>query len=461
MEFELKTIDNQPLRDAAEPAAKVFAVLAFGLLAALLILIAISPNHLLYDERYYMQASHLLAKTGSFRILMETKTDIAAGPLYPYFHVIASPLTGLTAPGIRYVNFICLLTSIAGIAWTLRLMGHEKPWYRAAMLLAVPMMWPTSGLALTELPALALACLAVALAVQGTVTTIAPRRLLAFAISGLCAGLAVTGRQTYLPALAGYVLLALGERRLTLPALLALATASLAIAPMLAAWGGLTPPWQAQLRQGLMPEYGVLSYIYLATAIALIAPGFFRPIFISPRQRWYLVGAVGVAALACAASGFRIAVASRVVDKLPVGLQSIAQLGATVTMVALATAFVIAGLANVINLRRDRVFLLFVVLALALAGTAVGVSHQFSSRYVLAAFPFALLGVQQWWHVDRWAVARLGLGSALGLFSLMAYYWNEPPPDPATSVSSLTVLQRESGAVRATSTHRTVAAEGL
>ena len=457
----MNNIDSQPLRDASESTAKVYALLAVGLLAVLLILIAVSPHYPLYDERYYMPASHLLAETGSFRILMQTKTDIAAGPLYPYLHVIASPLTGLTPPAIRYVNFICLLTSIAAIAWTLRLMGHEKPWYRAAMLLAVPMIWPTSGLALTELPALALACLAVALAAEGTVTNNALRRLLAFALSGLFAGLAVTGRQTYLPALAGYLLLALGERRLTLPVLLALAAASLAIAPMLFAWGGLTPPWQSQLRQGLMPEYGVLSYIYLATAIALIAPGFFRPIFVSPRHRWLLLGAVGVAVLACTVSGFRIAVASRVVDKLPLGIQSIAQLGATVIMVALAAAFVIAGLANVVNLRRERGFLLFALLTLALAGTAIAVSHQFSSRYVLAAFPFALLGVQRWWQLDRWAVARLGLGSALGMFSLTAYYWNAPPPDPATSAGSMTVNQRELGTVRAMSTIRAVAASGF
>ena len=445
----MNSVDKQHLHDASESTAKVYALLAVGLLALLLILIAVSPHHTLYDERYYMQSSHLLAETGSFGILMQTRTDIAAGPLYPYLHVVASPLTGLSTPAIRYVNFTCLLTSLAAIAWTLRLMGYEKPWYRAAMLLAVPMMWPTSGLALTELPALALACLAVALAAEGIVTDKAPRRLLAFALSGLFAGLAVTGRQTYLPGLAGYLLLALGERRLRLPVLLALAAASLALAPMLLAWGGLTPPWQSQLRQGLVPEYGVLSYIYLATAIALIAPGFFRPIFVSPRQRWFLVGAVGAAVLTCAATGFRIAVASRVVDKLPLGVQSIAQLGATVIMVALAAAFVIAGLANVVNLRRERVFLLFALLALALAGTAIAVSHQFSSRYVLAAFPFALLGVQRWWQLDRWAVARLGLGSALGMFSLTSYYWNEPPPDSKISPASSAASQSEFDAVRA------------
>ena len=413
--------------------AKAYAPLAIGLLVLLAVLIAVSPALLIYDERYYMQASRILAASGSFDVLMHTRSDIAAGPLYPYLHVIASPLTGLAAPAIRYVNFACLLTTLAAIAWTLRSMGQSAPWLRAAMLLAVPMMWPTSGLALTELPALALVALAVALAGQGMVTASASTRLGAFALSGLLAGIAITGRQTYLPALAGYVLLAFGERRLTVPALVALVLAGAALAPMVLAWHGLTPPWQTMVSQGLVPEYGVLAFVYLATATVLIAPGFFRSVYTHPNLRWLMLAAVVAAILVCAVTGFRIAVASRVIDKLPQLLQVPAQIGATVVMVSLAAAMLIAGLANLSDLRRDRVFVLLVLLALALDGTAIAVSHQFSSRYVLAAFPFALLAVQRWWTCDGWAVLRLGLGASLGLASLAAYYWNEPPEVPATS----------------------------
>ena len=406
-----------------------------ALLLVLAVLIAISPARLIYDEVYYMQAVHILAASGSFDVLMHTRSDIAAGPLYPYLHVVASPLTGLAAPAIRYVNFACLLITLAALAWTLRLMGQSTPRLRAAMLMSVPMMWPTSGMALTELPALALVSLAVALVGHGIVTWSGPVRLGAFALSGLLAGIAITGRQTYLPALAGYALLAIGERRLTVPALAALALAGAALTPMLIAWHGLTPPWQTQLSQGLVPEYGVLAFVYLASATALIAPGFFRSVYAKPNLRWVTLAAVMVAVVVCIVTGFRIAVASRVVDKLPHLLQVPAQIGATVFTVSLAAAMVIAGLVNLVELRRDRIFVLLVVLALTLDGTAIAVSHQFSSRYVLAAFPFALLALQRWWQCDGWAVFRLGLGATMGLASLMAYYWNEPPASPTGQVA--------------------------
>ena len=406
-----------------------------ALLLVLAVLIAISPARLIYDEVYYMQAVHILAASGSFDVLMHTRSDIAAGPLYPYLHVVASPLTGLAAPAIRYVNFTCLLITLAALAWTLRLMGQSTPRLRAAMLLSVPMMWPTSGMALTELPALALVSLAVALVGHGIMTRSGPVRLGAFALSGLLAGIAITGRQTYLPALAGYALLAIGERRLTVPALAALALAGAALTPMLIAWHGLTPPWQTQLSQGLVPEYGVLAFVYLASATALIAPGFFRSVYAKPNLRWVTLAAVMVAVVVCIVTGFRIAVASRVVDKLPHLLQVPAQIGATVFTVSLAAAMVIAGLVNLVELRRDRIFVLLVVLALTLDGTAIAVSHQFSSRYVLAAFPFALLALQRWWQCDGWAVFRLGLGATMGLASLMAYYWNEPPASPTGQVA--------------------------
>ena len=132
-----------------------YRITVTGLLLLLAVLIAVSPARLIYDEVYYMQAAHILATSGSFDVLMHTRSDIAAGPLYPYLHVLASPLTSFAAPAIRFVNFACLLITLAALAWTLRLMRQSTPWLRAAMLLAVPMIWPTSGMALTELPALA------------------------------------------------------------------------------------------------------------------------------------------------------------------------------------------------------------------------------------------------------------------------------------------------------------------
>ena len=69
-------------------------------------------------------------------------------------------------------------------------------------------------------------------------------------------------------------------------------------------------------------------------------------------------------------------------------------------------------------------------------GRAARIGHQFSSRYVLIAFPFALMMLQPWVRPGIWAAARLALGALLGFASLAAYYWNAPPTDPAFKLTA-------------------------
>ena len=78
-------------------------------LLALAILIAVSPRILIYDERYYMASSYYLA--AHFELLgpLRTPLNLAAGPLYPYLHVLLAPLTGLQVPAVRYVNMVALV----------------------------------------------------------------------------------------------------------------------------------------------------------------------------------------------------------------------------------------------------------------------------------------------------------------------------------------------------------------
>ena len=63
--------------------------------------------------------------------------------------------------------------------------------------------------------------------------------------------------------------------------------------------------------------------------------------------------------------------------------------------------------------------------------TAAGIGHQFSSRYVLTAFPFALLMLQPWFRPGLGAACRMVVGAGLGFASLASYYWNAPPDDPS------------------------------
>ena len=193
---------------SSRPASPRIVLAAAGaVLVALAILIAVSPQILIYDERYYMESSYTLAAHFDLLGPLRTPLDLAAGPLYPYVHVLLAPLTKLQVPAVRYVNWAALM-AVLGCSWrTLALLGYRDAAARAAMLLAVPMIGPTSGMALTELPAMAMASLSV-LAVAEAVAAPAPRRAwLWWTLSGVAAGFAILGRQTYLPALLGFALL--------------------------------------------------------------------------------------------------------------------------------------------------------------------------------------------------------------------------------------------------------------
>lgn len=298
------------------------------------------------------------------------------------------------------------------------------------MLLAVPMIGPTSGLALTELPALALAAVATAAGVAATESASVRQQSLWWLLSGVCAGLAVLARQTYFPAVFGYLAVGLVQRGQRAPCLAAFAAALLVVAPMLLAWGGLAPPWQESIK-GVSVEHGVLAFVYLSTAVLLIAPGFLLAAVATPRARAVTAAVTVAGTVAMFVAGVHFDVGSRVIAAFPAVLQPPLQLAATFAMTAVAAALAAAALFHAWERRGDGRFLLYAGLTVGLTGTAAGIAHQFSSRYVLAAFPFALLTLQPWLRTDGWAAARLTLGAALGFSSLASYYWNAPPTDPS------------------------------
>ena len=422
---------------SSRPASPRIVLAAAGaVLVALAILIAVSPQILIYDERYYMESSYTLAAHFDLLGPLRTPLDLAAGPLYPYVHVLLAPLTKLQVPAVRYVNWAALM-AVLGCSWrTLALLGYRDAAARAAMLLAVPMIGPTSGMALTELPAMAMASLSV-LAVAEAVAAPAPRQAwLWWTLSGVAAGFAILGRQTYLPALLGFALVGWQRPAQRGGAGLAILLAVALVLPLIVIWGGLSPPTQVPAMRSIAPEHGVLAFIYLACATLLIAPSFFAAAIATPRRGLIAAGFALLAGLAAAAGAIQFPVAARVIAAVPPGLQVPTDLALRAGTTGAAALFMVAAAINVWERRDDSRFVLFTLLTVLANGTAAGVGHQFSSRYVLIAFPFALMMLQPWVRPGRWAAARLTLGALLGFASLAAYYWNAPPTDPTFKMSA-------------------------
>ena len=121
--------------------------------------------------------------------------------------------------------------------------------------------------------------------------------------------------------------------------------------------------------------------------------------------------------------GFPATVAEWVAVHLPALLAHVFQLAMSCTLVGGGAAVIVASVVNIQERRDDRVFVLMVLLTLGLTSTAASITHQFSSRYLMTAFPFALFAVQPYFTPSRYGAARLAAGALCGYLSL-AHYFN-------------------------------------
>lgn len=406
-----------------------------AVLFALVFAIHQSPPEFRYDERYYMESAYFLLQNGDVIAVLKTPLDLAAGPLYATVHALASPITALQAHGIRYFNLFLAAGAVWAVARTLRELGYGQTHSRAAMMFAVPFLVPTLGLALTEAPSLFAASLSCLAAVKGIRSQSEPWSWAFWIGAGLSAGLAVLGRQTYLPALIGFFIVALAERRFLIRSLTALICALLVIAPMVLVWRGLTPPGQPAAAHGLVLSHGLLAVIYFATACLFIAPGFAQPLF--QRKGWQICVPLSIAlALLCYAGGLRFPVGKYFMFMVPTDLRELTQTALLIAMTGVGIFFIFISIAALYNRRLNRTFIAFALMTFVTMATPLAIGHQFSSRYVLATLPFVLFMIQPWFSPGPWASLRLVLGASLGVVSLAGYYWRPGTTHPQFTLSA-------------------------
>lgn len=395
----------------------ISGVAAAGLVL-LVALLSISTGEYVYDEPYYIEGAKLLRQGAGFRELLTAPLNAPAGPLYPLIHWALSASTGLQPPAIRWINPILLAAAIAANCYTIEKMGFPSSWSRSLMILALPPVWVTAGMALTEVPAMALVSFSVAAAAWGMTGSQDHeiRKWVGFVFSALCFGLAVLGRQPYLPAVLGFVAVSVFAPSFRWPAAVAALTAIAIPLPVFAVWGGLVPPHVAFVGGKIDVWHGVLAFGYLSALIAIVAPTYFLG-----QLKWSLAAALVAVVAVLAAGGSNFPVAAGVAARLPEHFASAFQLILSSSLVAGAAALFVSTGANIWKCREDRVVVLVTLLMTGLAATAAAVVHQFSSRYLMTAFPFALFAVQPFFVPSGWAAIRLAAGILLGYFSLVAY----------------------------------------
>jgi hypothetical protein len=400
----------------------IAVVTATACLALLVTMIATSPSRLCYDEVVYQVEQVQMVRKVGWRTTLTSPNEISVGPLYAAIQLSLAPLTGLQAPSVRWVNLVCFAAVLLIIAREDRATLF-KAVVSATTLLAVPFLWPAVGMALTEIPALLFFTIFIFffLRVINSEVALSIETFGRSVAAGLCLGIAILGRQTYLAAMP--VVLAMvfwlpGKW----PVVLTCFVTALAVCGWLfLLWGGLAPPswYYRHSPSSFSLTNGMLSLSYAAAATIFLNPQWMR---VRRYTAW----------IGCSLVGIVFAFFGRDYANPPARSLLILALGDRSGLLigfVIGCALAVFGVIWAWNtflmawqVRQDprRIFLLLTLIALVL--TPMKITHQFSSRYVvgLLGVLFLVVGAPRELR-GAWAGWML-VGSSVGAAILWTYF---------------------------------------
>ena len=396
----------------------------FSALVALFAVVCCSSHIYRFgDEYFHLLSVMLLREHGLTREYFQAPTMTSPGPLFAVIQQLAAPITRLDARNMRLVSFSLLLV-LMGIFWgLLRRQGARCPVAYALMLMSVPPIYVCAGLALTEMPACVFfyGYVLLALLAHDSPDAAWGRRGLLALAAGLAFGIAVCGRQLFLPTLAAMPLLFTRKSRILDPLVILLAAIPLPLA-MFSFWGALSPihymsasdvqllRWQ----DWSSTHHGVLAFAY-AAIIALVFDCRW------PLQHWRL----GV--LAAVLSAVCLACLVLIPHATPVSMSRLAVPSGASGGVQLAIAgclylwgiFYALFLLTQLWRFRHAPLLRFELATVLLYLLPLGTLGWGCIRYVVPVAPLLILLHVEQGQDSPWRVVRMALACVFGLVLLL------------------------------------------
>lgn len=376
-----------------------------------------SPTHSIFDESYHLDhVKNVLAGDLTGGVLA---TRSAVGPAYGWFHAAFAPWTELNARTLRLANFGVIAAAVGMMCFWLRQLIPSRVSIQETVgaTVAFPMLYPVTGMALTESLQLfflttGLCCLAKA-TTRRSASSFTPYLFL-FSASW---ALMILSRQTSLVLLPLALLLPTILGLKAKHVILALALIGLACGWTFVWWRGLTPPGFTGTHGGFFrTEKLLLAFMYLLLADGVINARLLLPRSNSIRALTFAVFLAVVSMLG--------PIQLPASERLPLPLQDISWVW-TILLVGMVAIWW-GGLAERFarqstEIRWDRISILGLILV---AAAAASTSTFFTSRYLVSALPF-LIYLSAEPATDAPSplrhITRL-VGTAVGLWSLAGYY---------------------------------------
>ena len=228
-----------------------------------------------YDELNILrEVNHLKEKGLSLDFL--NNYGLGHGPLPVFLQYMLEPLTSLKPPGIRLVNLGFLFALAITQFFILRRLGSNSVVSSSLSIVAAPMIWVMSGMALSEMPAMALAALALLLLLVSVEDVKDKTSMVCAIVGGLALGVSIVGRQPFLTILLALPVLAPGGRKSSANLILFCLAALVLPTILFSVWGGLTSPGAVSNVVGISFYHGALSLGYGAILILIWAPRYFH-----------------------------------------------------------------------------------------------------------------------------------------------------------------------------------------
>ena len=384
------------------------------------------------DEKDYLSDVALINKYGFGKTYLVNLAG-SAGPLYSLVHFLFEPITGLQAPYIRWINIGLLAGAIFFIYQVLNLVNPECKRF-AFYIMAFPMTFVISGLALTEMPALFFFSAAIFFIIKANRTISVPKKLLQLLIGALCMSFAIIGRQPYLLTLIALPVLFIDKENHVRNILFLLITLIVSLSLpiyVFGVWHGLVPTIESKLYKDIAAsgvsyrfDFFVLCLFYFAVCMLLAAPFFFRLKLSKGTIKALVVSGIVLAAANFTFHWIELLPLRWLLEKVFVtpGLSAIVSTLIGTVVILSGLFFLFCACKQFFFMKHGKESLFFVLSLLLIAFACTKITWGYSSRYAGQAIPSLILAGSFFYRPSRFNVIRITTGIAIGIVSLVSYF---------------------------------------